>query len=856
MCIRDRYNGWKELLVNHQEYSAHPAFVYMVLSQVVESSDASQEKPPVQANPIVLAKMFNKVNKAVFKYNGPIKDEGIYKKILALSRETLSPEKISETSEVPVEKVQQILGLRGKKLNEIANETGIPQPKVQQVMGLAKETRPAADIAAETGVPVDHVQGVIDQNNSSKIDILKTYQKDLNEHSLEMTRQIFDEKTKSGWIKLPMKDNVKPGVDEKGNPLTKEQVWDKNLDILNNFSLPNSWCTTKNVNGPLYLSEGDFWILVENGKGCVGIRFGEKNKKIYEIAGDQSFAGGVSRSCPVTYWREITDLIFREGLEPMITGSARYHWERILKERDNNKSYFNDDGTPNMEEIEELITRIKADPSLYNNAIKNEQFQEFPEIMQSLQTACKEAWFKKIHALQGADAFQLAEDVAQNAAQMPDFVLRDPAFIENVHGRLAAMYQNSPEQVAKVLGKVPNHWDIYPRGKEIFKQAVINKYASGLYWKSNVFSTSRKTKEMKERIRVAKKEFEDIQKAIGDYMPELNADHEFEMAIQQAKVESAPAAMIEGYFAIDMPRDAVAQFFDNPENVDAMANNLSTKISPEVKDPRDVRRDHSVYLDKTFEKELSAIAPLWVRRLPGFQSFADKVKQKVLRTNIDMFRKFEPQFKNDELFQEYKKHMLQQGALRNRLRWGDEEIDPRLLADPDYQKATGQVDDQNINQVLTIMRTRASAFLTLPLETQQNPKIQEAYIAARATTTNDAFKALLVKEFPRLPDFMKEDQRLLNAYILTVINLLIVARPGSKQYLDCKDIDPMAYIEPRIIELCKARGTPIAYNAEPLPEIDQGDIEFGGPDIPPDEPDNPNVIASQLGWYRKSSIIY
>ena len=66
----------------------------------------------------------------------------------------------------------------------------------------------------------------------------------------------------------------------------------------------------------------------------------------------------------------------------------------------------------------------------------------------------------------------------------------------------------------------------------------------------------------------------------------------------------------------------------------------------------------------------------------------------------------------------------------------------------------------------------------------------------------------------------------------------------------------MAYIEPRIIELCKARGTPIAYNAEPLPEIDQGDIEFGGPDIPPDEPDNPNVIASQLGWYRKSSIIY
>jgi hypothetical protein len=344
-------------------------------------------------------------------------------------------------------------------------------------------------------------------------------------------------------------------------------------------------------------------------------------------------------------------------------------------------------------------------------------------------------------------------------------------------------------------------------------------------------------------------------------MPELNADHEFELAVRQAKLNSAPQALIEGYIATDMPANVVEPFFDDPANVQAMANRVAEKISPPFPndDPESLRRDHTAYLEATFEKEFASTAPPWMRRLPGFQNFTNQVRDLVLQKNIDRFKWFDPAHKTDPRFEAYKKHILERDPLKRKLDKGVENIDERLLNDPDYMRAT-QVDDTNIQQALLLMKRKASVFFDLGPEIQQDKRVQEAYIAARGTTTNPSFRGLLVKEFPRLPNDMKHDRRLVNTYISEVINLLRVARPRTPQYLDCKDIDPIAYNEPVIVEMCRARGTPVIQEqVDQNPVMDYEDIDFGGPQQPqqgPEGPERPDIMGYRLGWYKQASIRY
>ena len=786
---KQAFDGWITYVKDHPDYSNSPAFVYLLLNPVFDSSGPKTINPAPSASPPVIAQIFQKVKNVKFKYNGPIKDENIFKKVLAL----------------------------------------------------AKEGKPIDQVAQEVNLPPEQVQDAINQNNSRNIDIFKDYEKSLVEHSLAVAKQGYNEADKTGWLKLPSKDKTKEGIDKDGKPIDAEKVFQNNVEILHNFSVPNAWCTTKNSNGPRYLSAGDFWILVENGKANVGIRF--SGEDIVEIAGDQSYAGGVSRSCPTAYWREITDIIYREGLEPRITSYAKTHWDQILKEANLNKSFFNEDGTPNLEEIEEFRKMLLTNPALYNRVTENDKFAQYPQLLESLQTACKEGWFKKVQNLGGNDALQMAENVAANAQNMPEFVLRDPAFMENVHGRLTALYENSPDRIRNVLEKVPNHWRDYPRGKEVFKHAVLRKYQEGLYWKANVFSASRKTKEQKGRIATAKIEYDALQQVIGDLLPELHADKDFEQAVNVAKNQSAEAAVREGYIAIDTPRPVIDRIFADPANVEEMAEKYADKISKAHLEPHSRQTETSVLLDSYMDSEFSAIAPLWARKTPGFQNFINLTKKKVLIKNIHNFPSFDPRYKEDpELYRLYKEQVLANDPLKKKL-VGKDKVDERLLQDKDYQAAVGNFD-QGIEQVLKTMKWRASVYLTLPPQVQENPQVVEAYIQSRVYSTNMNFQNALAKEFTKLPEFLKENPVIQQKYIEVVKRLMRTAMPGDKiNYINCNELDIIATQDPEIVEMCNKRNTPLNFQVE-----ENFDNEDPGMDFP-------QKNASK-GWYRKAATTY
>lgn len=774
---KQTFDEWTNYVQQHPDYNKSPSFIYMLLNPIFDSSDAKTKKPPVSASPAVIAKMHQRISGVRYKYDGAIKDEKVFKQVLALHKEKKTPEEISQS----------------------------------------------------TGVSVADVQTAINQNDSKNMDILKTYDKDLADYSLEASRQEFDGKGhKSGWIKLPRKDKTQPRVDEKGNKLSAEDVYKENLETLHNFSVPNSWCTTKNSNGPIYLSAGDFWILVKEGKGVVGIRFDGEN--IAEIAGDQSFNGMVSRSCPREYWREITDIVTREGLEDKITGySAKAHWEEILKERNLNKSFFNDDGTPNLEEIEDFKTHLLANPALFNRVTENDKFQQYPEIMEQLKDTCKQGWFKKVQDMQGNDALQMAQNVADNAQNMPDFVLADPAFIENVHGRLTALYANNPESVKQVLDKVPNHWQVYPRGKEVFKQAILGKYREGLYWRAEAYGASSKTKEQRNRINVAKIALEQLQAAIGKYMPELNEDRGFEADLELVKRESAAIAINEGYFSVGMPRQAVEQFFLDPANIEKLSTEYAERISKAHETPYKRQTKTTVFLDAFMNKDINSIAPGWIRKLPGFQQLSAMTKKKVLTLSIndedlevDKFTLFEDHYKNDpELRALYKEKVLRNNPYQTHLMRGPQYFDPHILEDPDFQQAINADDLNVINKDIYTVKLDPLKYFRLSDQKKQNPDIIQAYIAGRITTKSLMSSIKLVNEYPMLPQFLKEEPIVMDKYKEMLIHLIRVAKPGNPNFLHKEKIVPPFDQDPDIIREMNTRDQQI------------------------------NLKKASIGWYKK-----
>lgn len=804
------FDGWTQYISQTPEYANNPAFAYMLLSPIFESSNEKRSNPPPSVNPAVVADTFQKTKRAREPYAGVVADQDAFRKILFATKNGSTPEEIS----------------------------------------------------AQMGIPLADVQGVIEHDSIKNIDLFKAYEKGMIDHSLK-TAQHQAAGADEGWIKLPKKDKTQPGVNDKGEPLTAEQVYQENLKILDNFSVPNAWCTTINSNGPRYLSAGDFWILVKKNKAEVGLRF--HDDMVAEIAGDQRWTNGQSRSCPTEFWKEVTEIIYKNNLQDKLMPSANYHWEEILKAKRLNASFFNPDGTPNIDEINAFKEILIDKPEQYNRVTDNENFLKFPEIVADLQRLCKEGWFKRINALHGHDAIALANNVADNAQNMPDFVLADPAFIENVHGKLVSLYTDNPERAKEVLDKVPNHWQVYPQGKQIFKQGIIKRYQEGLYWEANAYGAAKKTKQQKNQIAIAKDILQKMNETIGQLAPELNNDPEFEAAINTAKVETSTAALQKGYFSQDIPKEIVDNFFGNEQNINKMAEEFAKKIieapgtlggkgKAPVPTREFFRNNTNAFSNKFIEKELAAFAPLWVRKTPGYKKFYDLAKNKALVLFRKQFPNFDPENKTPEMYNAYKQHMMRNdrpvvvpqssGDLEPATRHSDyaeNVVDPMLANDPDWQRESKNYK-AHLPGIIKKIRITPGFFLKVPPEIQSIPEVYNVYIRARLFDKRVPVRLDIVKEYTKIPQFIKEKSVVKNGYIKAVRYLLLTMN-GAKMTawkLTCNDVDPIAFTDLDIVDYCQKQGMANVQQPKPMQ-----------PKPPIVNPKPPNE-ASVNSWYQRA----
>lgn len=771
---KQSFDGWINYFTGHPDYKNHPAFVYLLLNDILDSSDSKTNNPPPSVNPVVVAGIFHKIQSIK-----PIVNEQLNKEVLKLINQNATPEAVAEQLKIPLEQVNDI----------------------------------------------------ISQDALIKMSPLKTYKDDLAEFSIQSSKHQIKNDGQDQWLKLPSKAKTQPAANEKGEQLTAEQVFEENLKILDNFSIPNSWCTTLTWNARPYLTNGDFWMFIQNGKAEVGIRF--HGDEIHEIAGDQKVTQGQNYVCPTRFWKEITTLIAKEGLEPKIKGyQAMDHWKKILQEKELNMSFFNPDGTPNLEEIEAFKKELIIKPELFSR-VQNEKFERFPELVEELKGICKQGWFRKIQALHGHDALAMAENVAANAQNMPDFVLEDPAFLENVHGRLTAMYENNPENIKGVLDKVPNHWIVYPRGKEIFKQAVLKKYTNGMSWKANAYGASRKTKEQRKAIEIAKLELQRLEEAIGRYIPELNEDKEFQMELDVVKQASAEQAISEGFFSPDMPQDLVEKYFIDPEIVERLSTEFAERISKAHELPYKRQTEDTIFLDAFMNKEITSLVPTTFRKLNGFQNFMNKTKQKVLLLNIHKYPKFEDKYKDREIdgpiWRAYKEKMRNDRPIERQMIEGPDVIDPSLMQDPEFQVA--EDDPKRIQQVASAVFKQPALYLNLePAFLKDKPPIINAYIRSRVNVP--IIKQFpLIREYRYLPTVVQDMQNVKDAYLAVVIQSLKLIKDRSHpNYADCDTIAPFAQGSPIVTQLCEKR-----MNAN---------------NVPNNPPNNPPKQAFRR-WYRK-----
>ncbi len=113
----------------------------------------------------------------------------------------------------------------------------------------------------------------------------------LKEYKTKLRHQYFDETKTDGkgkeWIIIPSKEN-------------DPENFEKNVDKLKTLSHKN-WCT-HSFNAEPYLSEGDFHILLDNGKPRLGVRFYEDS--IVEIQGVQN-----NSEIPLEYFEDAKEHI-------------------------------------------------------------------------------------------------------------------------------------------------------------------------------------------------------------------------------------------------------------------------------------------------------------------------------------------------------------------------------------------------------------------------------------------------------------------------------------------------------------------------------------------------------------------
>ena len=849
---QDNFESWLQTINAIEEIQKRPALKYLILKSVFDLSDETKKNPVPSANYAVIEQMVSRIDNIKWEYGGKIKDENmrksivsIYKSVIKENNEKQKAGLPQDTFDVVLMRVKQSIPEQffdEKEIIEIiktqqsveayTQKIEVPNPNYDELIEAnptAKNKVPKTiktfktpeQITAELSAKIpglayanEDVAKILQDHYSPELDIAKQYKSDLIAFSERISKK-YTSKKESDWVHIPQygKDgNGNPLVDENGQPMSKEKIdaiFDARLEELDAYSNPNNWCTTKNRNGPYYLKDGDFYIYKEKGRAYVAIRFWNNN--IYEIAGDQSKFRGAARTAPIEHWKEVVDFVKSKGWVGIITPNspAAAHWNILLEQKNLNESFFNDDGTPNLEEIEEEANRIEKEPTRFKIFEKNETIRASKFVYGKLRNACKIGWKQIIESKTGAASVQFIESILDKSADIPDFLLEDPDFVESIHGNLAKLYSDNPRQLKVVLQKVPTHLEMYPRGRKIFIDAVINLYRDGFHWVATAYGANKKDAQSRAKIQNAQKENEEICSIIAQHFPELIDNQEFITARNEAKEQSITAALTNGFVSEEMPIDTVNAYII--ENIAQLSKTFSDKIVVAKKPKAGIKTPTDIFKENRIQSFMQSIMPPKYRKSSAYTQLIDATRKKVLLASIEFYSQFDEKYKNDpDLYNAYKRLILPNLHIFIRDKKLDE-IDSRLKSDQDYATIMQEMGrGEDLDKISKIIKSKPSVFLTLTDELKESVQVQDVYLASRCIDKVTTWRQVLLKEWmdSRMPLSFRQRQdarEKYKEYLLWSINN--VALTNSPYFVKCteEDIDAEFLQLDEIQEACEKR---------------------------------------------------
>lgn len=192
----------------------------------------------------------------------------------------------------------------------------------------------------------------VNEQGVTQMNILKKYRK----ISSKLDRQGVQTVTTGGegeWIKIPSK-------------LDDPQNYKENVDKLMRFSQGSGWCIAQPGHADSYLSKGDFWLYLLDGRATVAIRMIGDNQ-VQEIRGHKNDIKNLE-----PYWQEVTSFLHKSDFDYK-DNSHYQHLEEIYLMNANLEK-----GTPDYNNV---IEKIKADHKTYLR-LSEENRQKFPEFLE------------------------------------------------------------------------------------------------------------------------------------------------------------------------------------------------------------------------------------------------------------------------------------------------------------------------------------------------------------------------------------------------------------------------------------------------------------------------------------------
>ncbi len=134
----------------------------------------------------------------------------------------------------------------------------------------------------------------INDNNITQMNVLKKYKKIASKLDKEGIQSV-SAGGGNEWIKIPSK-------------IAEPENYDKNLKKLQSFSQGTGWCVARQYHSNAYLSKGDFWLYLSDGKAVVAIRL--DGNKVMEIRG---LNNELTKLEP--YWQEVTNFLQKTNFD-------------------------------------------------------------------------------------------------------------------------------------------------------------------------------------------------------------------------------------------------------------------------------------------------------------------------------------------------------------------------------------------------------------------------------------------------------------------------------------------------------------------------------------------------------------